>query len=276
LPLFLSVAVMAIILTSCAFYFIARRIDLCGVRLIVIISAFNLLFCALFPLVFALLSGVDLRGEPALGHVRVLAVMLALLAVYEIMIVWRAALHSPSINLNVPVPAPDAREMAPAEADDSLIAPDFGAETPAFAENAYAGGGFEAGFDKKPVDSVKNLDKMGMTIEFHEDSKAIEINLLIDSAFDCLNGGRLEEAAEYFYNAIEKHPSLGLEIMIAIQLSMIYSELGHADLSLDILTHYKDKYRDQLSGEDMASIEAGIGIIEAVVAGIGGDGYETN
>jgi hypothetical protein len=174
------------------------------------------------------------------------------------------------LNLNVPIPEPDPPVDENNEADGEAIDENILKTTPIGSDNM----GFNGGNGKNTVDTVKNIDKMGMTIEFHEDSKAIEINILIDNAFDSLNGGMLEEAAEYFYSAIDKRPSLGLEIKIAIQLSMIYSELGHADLSLDILTNYRDKYQDKFTEEDRASIEAGISIIEAVVAGIGGDVYE--
>ena len=86
----------------------------------------------------------------------------------------------------------------------------------------------------------------------------------------------LEEAAGHFYSAMEKHPPLSLEIQIAIQLSMIYSELGRADLSYDILIGYNDKYRNQLSDEDEAMLNTGISMIESVIAGNGGNGDEKN
>jgi len=270
LALFICVTVIATAVTSYLFFYVSKRLNLCGKSLIITVSVLNALFCMLFPLLFAFLSGDSGDRSPSRGLGATFAILALWTVFYVILVVWRVALRSPALNLGIPIPSPDTPVISQNEARSDETDANPSKTAPEKDEND----GIDDEYGKNTVDTIQNIDKMGMTIEFHEDSKTIEINILIDNAFDSLNAGRLEEAAEYFYSAIVKKPSLGLEIKIAIQLGMIYHELGHADLSLDILTNYRDKYQDQFTEEDKASIEAGINIIEAVVASIGGDVYE--
>jgi hypothetical protein len=245
LALFICVAAVAAAAMSVAFYFAVKRFGIYKKSLIAAVTALNAAFCAAFPLLFAAIGGGAGGDGAPRSPAAAIAALAALTAIYVIIVVWRVALRSPSLRLNVPIPGPDASEPA------------NGTEN-----------------EKNIVDSATNLGKMGMNIELHRNIGENDVNSLINLGFDCLNGGKMEEAAGYFFNAIEKHPPLGLELQIAIQLCMIYLELGRADLSFEILSGYDAEYRDRLSGEDRERLDAGLAAVRPAIAGVGGDGYE--
>ena len=239
-------AVSAVI--STLFYNVSKRIDLCKKSLIATVSVLNALFCAIFPLLIALISGQAKNGAPSrnLGAVAVYMSLLTLL--YLFIIIWRVMLRSPSLKFNMPFPIPEQYEKMPQNIE----------------------------YKKDSVDTAANIDKMGNITEIQQDNAENKVILLINLAFNSLEGGKLEEAAMNFYSALENKPPLSLEIQIAIQLGMIYSELGQAALSYDILNGYYNDYQDQLSKEDKMMLEAGINMVGPVVANIGGDGDEKN
>jgi len=289
LTVYTCAAVIVSALISLLFYLFTRRRGPCKKSLIAAVTVLNILFCVAVPWLFYFFGGDDGSGAPALGLPAVLLILLALFVVYVAAVVWGVVLRAPGLRLNAPLPEADAgggRYGAP------LPEADVGSYSPHLAEPAPAGGfsskntqiqddiatqtGENADFIKNSVDRAKKLDKMIMSGDFHQDTDNSDVISLINSAFDCLGGGKLEEAAEYFYCAIEKRPPLSLEIKIATQLSMVYSELGRTELSSDILSEYGKHYQDQLDDEDRAVLLAGVGINESMVAGIGGDGNEKN
>ena len=277
-------------ITSCIFYIYAKRTGLCKLSLIIKLAALNVAFCVLFPLLFSLISGETEYNAPSLGLTVVFSILILLTVIYIFFVMWRVVLRSPSIKLNVPIPkmdtaaaiitVPDMIDTGDEAAADIIDTGDeaaadlveTGDEVPGITEIE----GFSVERLKKSVDTAQNLDKMGMSLDIQPNSKEKAIDIIITHAFDSLYGGKLEEAAGYFYQAIGMEPPVSLEIKIAIQLSMVYYELGQADLSLDVLKSYSEKYQDELSDEDKASIEAGVLIIGKAVASIGGDGYEKN
>jgi len=212
-----------------------------------LLTVLNAAFCAIFPLMFSFLSGKKGRVYPTLEIWAVIAIMFLVTAAYVVVLIWRLALRSRGVKLNVPLPAPD-----PVLINDNVE------------------------FVKDSVDTSQIIDKMGISNTPGQEIRHDDIKIFINKAFDCLNGGDPVEAAEYFYYAITQHPPLYLEIQIVIQLSMVYSELGRADLSLDIMNEYIEKYRNILSDSDMAALMAGVSIIESMLASIGGDGNEEN
>lgn len=255
MPLFICVTVLTTAASSILFYYAAKRLGINNKRLIAAVSALNALFCAAFPLLFAFVSGWADGRAPMRRPAAVFAALILWTAAYVAIILWRVVLRSPSFRFKaqIPVPDPDGPVLEPVNI-------------------------------KNNIDSAINIGKMGMNAELRRDNGENDVFIheihensvdsLINRAFDCLNGGKKEEAAEYFYSAIEMRPPLSLELQIAIQLSMIYMELGRADLSFDIMTGYDEKYRDRLSGEDKGSLDAGLSIIKSAVAGVGGNGYE--
>ena len=255
LPLFACVAILAAAGTSFLLYFAAKRLGIYNKPLIAGVSALNALFCVAFPPLIAFFGG---RGGGAPRNpAAVLAVMALLSAIYACAVIWRVVLRSPSFKPDIPIPAPDPPEPA-----------------------------FESGNDKNIVDSAINIDKMGMNAEPRRETDENDVkiddfyengvDLALNRAFDSLVSGKMEEAAEYFISAIEMRPPLSLEIQIAIQLSMIYMDLGCADLSFDIMAGYDAKYGNRLSGEDKERLDAAVSIVKSAVAGAGGDGYEEN
>jgi len=213
--------------------------------MIIAITALNILFSAVFPLLYALLSGLAADGAPRRGPRAVIPVLAVWAIVYIFIIIWRVVLRSPNLRLNAPLPA---------------AGPDFNIKTDIYEKNS--------------VDTAHNIDKMDISNKSNRNYSRDDVDFLINHAFDSLHGGNLEEAAEYFYNAIELNPPLNLELLIAVQLSVIYCDLGHPDLSSDIMDGYYKKYWDILSDSDKAVIMAGVSIIESKTAGIGGDGNE--
>ena len=248
MALFIFAVIIAAAATSSLFIYIAKRISLCKGSLIAAISIMNVLFCTAFPLLFALVSGESgggaaqtsdgavLAGDtlPLRGLPAVFAVMALWAVFYAALVVWRVVLRSGSARFGVPLPVPI----------------------------------------KDSVDTATNIDKMSNITDLRQDIGDGDVSMLLERAFECLGDGKPEDAAEYFYSAIEKRPPLGLEIQIAIQLGTIYCELGRSELTYEILTGYIDQYRDRLSDADMAALAAGVSMVESVVAGIGGDGYE--
>ena len=254
LAVFICVTIAVTAVVSFLFYIVAKRLKLLDKSLIILISILNVLFCAAFPLLAALFGG-DARtadGAPSRGLLTVFILLAIWVLFYIFLITWRVILHSPAVRLFLRVPEPESKEPG------------------AVFEDIYSESG------KDTVDTAINLDKMGIITEIHHEADENDVKSLINRAFDSLNGGQLNEAAEYFYSAIEKRPPLNLEIQIAIQLSVIYGELGQADLALDILTGYNEQYRSRLTDEDKASLDFGVSMIETIVAGIGGDGHEKN
>ncbi|MCL2058920.1 MAG: hypothetical protein FWH01_07655 [Oscillospiraceae bacterium] len=285
--LFIGAVILAAAATSLLFIYISKRMNLCRPSLIVAVSALNALFCAAFPPLFALFSGDLGNGMPARGLVAVFAIMALWAVFYVALVIWRVVLRSPSVRLNAPVPRPDLRlrvdnaEMAArrenvAAFDEMERAnPEKSVEiTPFDVKNM----GIDTESVKNSVDTALIIDKMGNIDEMHpnldNESEKGGVAQLIERAFECLNDGNKEDAAEYFYSAIEKHPPLNLEIQIAIQLGIIYCELERAELAYDILTSYSANYRDRLTDADRETLDTGVSMVESIVAGIGGDGYE--
>jgi tetratricopeptide (TPR) repeat protein len=106
------------------------------------------------------------------------------------------------------------------------------------------------------VDSAQNIDKMGMVGELCPDGGESDADELVKFAFLRLQSGMLEEAAEYFYQAIEKRPGRDLEFKLVIELCQIYRALGSVELALDILENYRDNYRDQIPRHDLDAMES--------------------
>jgi hypothetical protein len=109
---------------------------------------------------------------------------------------------------------------------------------------------------KNVVDSAQNLDKMRLVEKAVSEGDGMDANELVDHAFEFLDSGRLEEAAEYFYAAMGKRPAMELEFKIVIMLCHIYIEYGNSGLSLDILESYRDKYGDVMPVGDLYEMES--------------------
>ena len=265
--LFAGVAVLVTVITSALFYLIAKKIDLCKKSLMIKLMAYNAVFCVAFPAFIAVLGGETQSGVPSRGLAAVFSILAIWTALYIVFVIWRVILRSGDVKLKLPVPVPETHSSILNEISINDVE-----NLPDDSKNA----GYEPNFDQNAVDTVLNVGKMGIVTEQDPKTDLNDVNSLINLAFDSLYGGKLEEAAEYFYNAIDTRPPLNLEVMIAIQLCMIFSELGRADLSYDILTGYNEKYREQLSDEDRTALEYGVNLLKSVVTGIGGDGYEKN
>ena len=261
MAVYIGVIIAVTALTSCVGFFIFKRVGIHAKSLIISIAALNILFCAIFPLLFAFISGGAgaSDGSPARGLPVVFFVLVILTLIYIAFIIWRVALRSPGFLLNMPIPTPDSAETG----GEAVLAPNN-------AEDAS----IMTGNEKDIIDTALNIDKMGIITASQIDADNYDVNALLNRAFDSLGGGRLDEAAECFYGAMEKHPPLNLEIQIAIQLCMVYIELGQAELAFDILVGYNDQYRNRLSEEDKSILETGISMIESMATGIGGNGYE--
>jgi hypothetical protein len=266
MPLFIFVAAVVTAVTSFLFYLISGNLNLYKKRHIIVISVLNILFCASFPLLFALVSGESGNGMPSRGLGTVFIVMAIWTFIYLTVIIWRVALRSSGVRLIAPLPEPLS---APADMD---ITGKLNENIP----DIYGDPAILSDSKKDSVDTDANIDKMGIVTENQQRYENEDVNSLVNQAFDCLSSGNLEEAAEYFYSAIDKHPPLNLEVQIAIQLSMVYCELGKADLSYDILVVYKNQYRSRLTDEDKKTLDTAFGIVDSIVAGNGGDGYEKN
>ena len=311
MTVYVCASVTAATVSSIVFYFYAKKIKLCGRALIITAGVLNALFCAVFPLLFSAISGVSGQNEPVNGFPTVLIILLIIFILYLGLLVIGFVLRSPGVKLNAPLPAPDGAQAYVAVGEAGVVnavgaagnvnavgsvghLSAVGAAVAGSVKTSdYSGAAYgilpagasstpdEPLFGKNSVDTAQNIDKMGISADLlgNMDSgsdRLDDVDYLVNCAFDSLGAGNLEEAAEYFYNAIDKHPKLGLEVQIAIQLSMIYSEIGHAGLSLDILKGYITKYGDLLSDMDMAALEAGVSNIEIIVAGSGGEVNEEN
>ena len=302
MTVFISAIVLVTVITSFLFYFISKRLDLCKKSLVIIISVLNVLFCTLFPLMIALFSGKAVDGSPSLNLGAVAVIMALWTVFYLVVIIWRVVLRSRSLKLNIPVPLPEQNALYTGEAE--AAAEETADETAMRAAEAEAEAAAEAPLfdtsgdiieiiDVKPqeitaekdiyinnekeyVDTTVNIDKMGNITELQQDDENNNVISLINRAFNSLEDGNLEEAAMHFYSAIEKKPPLSLEIQIAVQLSMVYSELGRADLSCDILDEYYNEYWNRLSDEDKLILETGVSIVRTVATSIGGNGDEKN
>ena len=240
--IFVFTVAAAIAATSIVFYMIAKRLGLCKKTLIFLLTALDCVFCLSFPLLFALISGKNKAGAPALGFGAAITVLALWFILYLASVARRVALRSSGLDLKVPVPEPD---------------------------QVYDNTGKKPVYDntgKKPVDSAQNIDKMDINTANCENADIPAINALIERAFECLDGGKLEEAAGFFYEAIVKRPPLELDIQIAIQLGMVYSELGRPEFALDVLYSYMQTYRGRLSGDNKAALGAAIDIIETAIA----------
>ena len=266
------------LITSFVFYYISKRLSLCKTSLVVTISVLNVLFCAIFPLLVAVLSG-DARGGAPLRNLWVVALAMLLWAIFYLaLIILRVMLRSPSLKFSIPIPIPEPNmAVSPiAETPVTVYSDKTAGLTGAKPAEAIAVEAVQTAYEKDTVDTAANLDKMGNTTELKQGTGKNNVSLLISHAFDCLEAGMLEDAAVHFYEAIENRPPLSLEIQIAIQLCMIYNELGQAELSYEILNGYYTEYQNQLSDKDRLILETGIDIVGSVTAGIGGYGDEKN
>ena len=288
MAVFICAIVLAAAVTSYFAHLILKRLGINKKFLVMVIAALNVLFCAAFPFLFALLSGRPdaVNRAPARGAPAVLTILILFMLLYVIFIVWRIVLRSPALSLNTPIPEPESADanagFAKTTENDGLISDrldidlDFDPKVVEITQKYSDNANIIDGYEKDTVDTATNIDKMGIITELHHTSDENDVNSLVNRAFDSLGGGKLDEAAEYFYSAIENHPPLNLEIQIAIQLCMVYLDLGQADLAFDILVGYNDQYRNRLSDEDKSILETGISMIESVVTDIGGNGYEKN
>jgi len=165
----------------------------------------------------------------------VISILALWTVIYIALLVWGVVLKSNGLRLNTPVPAPDSQTGTNGFTGGYQDAYKPDGNPPNNAE--------KLGFIKNSVDSAQNLDKMSISMESLQDMRNMDLDSIINQAFDFLGGGMLEKAAEYFYCAMEKNPPKYLEYQIALQLSMIYNELGRKDLSSDILAVYGDQYQ---------------------------------
>ena len=284
MTVYVCASVTAAAVSSLVFYFYVKRINLCGKSVIIASGVMNALFCAVFPLLFSAVSGAKERNEPVNSLLTVFIILIIIYLLYLGLLVSVVVLRSPGVRLNAPMPSPDGIDVISQDAlsvSEYAGVPGTGFSNPPESPGDALAAADVPEFGKNSVDTAQNIDKMGIGTDSRQISKQHNedidnLNYLVNCAFDSLGSGKLEEAAEYFYSAIDRHPPLSLEVQIAIQLAMIYSEIGHAELSLDILRGYIFNYKEFLSDSDMAALEAGVGNIEISVAGIEGDVNEEN
>jgi hypothetical protein len=102
---------------------------------------------------------------------------------------------------------------------------------------------------EKSVDSVENIDKMGI------ENELTDIDAFIEEAFRLKKQGDLEGAALYYLYVLDSRPSRNLVFWIVLDICVIYKELGQESLAMDILSGYAEKYSEVMSYDIRKEIE---------------------
>ncbi len=117
--------------------------------------------------------------------------------------------------------------------------------------------GFEENAEEKSVDSIENIDKMGIENNIH-DNELLTIEECIDEAFRLRVQGDLEGSILYYMYALDKKPQKELTFWIVLDICVMYKILGQQDLALDILDNYYDIYGEEMDNSVRKEIESNL------------------
>jgi outer membrane protein assembly factor BamD (BamD/ComL family) len=112
---------------------------------------------------------------------------------------------------------------------------------------------------------TSNMEELGtINISDHDtpNMEKMELSGLIESGFDRMDSGDIEQAAEFFSEALGRRPSKKLEFNIVLKLCHIYMEFGQAELAIDILESYRTKYGDRIDPDVLTEMEILINELE--------------
>lgn len=96
---------------------------------------------------------------------------------------------------------------------------------------------------EKSVDSIENIDKMGIENKVQE-SEILTIEECIEEAFRLKEQDDGEGAILYYMYALDKKPHKELTFWIVLDICVIYKALGQYELAYDILNSYDDVFGD--------------------------------
>lgn len=112
------------------------------------------------------------------------------------------------------------------------------------------------------VDSVENIDKMGIENNVH-DREPLTIAECIEEAFRLKETGDSEGAIIYYMYALDKKPQRDLTFWIVLDICVMYKTLGQQELALNILNSYYDIYGGIMDISVKEEIEKNLNDIQA-------------
>lgn len=107
---------------------------------------------------------------------------------------------------------------------------------------------------EKSVDSIENIDKMGIENKVQE-SENLTINECIEEAFRLKEQADGEGAILYYMYALDKQPEKELAFWIVLDICVLYKTLGQSELAYDILNSYNDAFGDIMDDSVRKEIE---------------------
>jgi hypothetical protein len=107
----------------------------------------------------------------------------------------------------------------------------------------------------KLVDSDKNIDTISVSDYELPKLEEMGISDLISSGFDRMGSGELEQAAEFFNEALMRRLSKELELNLVAKLCYIYKEIGLAEYALYIVDSYRTKYSGRINQDILTEME---------------------
>ncbi|MEN6315620.1 MAG: hypothetical protein ABFD25_15405 [Clostridiaceae bacterium] len=107
---------------------------------------------------------------------------------------------------------------------------------------------------EKSVDSIENIDKMGIENKVQE-SENLTISECIEEAFRLKEQADGEGAILYYMYALDKQPEKELAFWIVLDICVLYKTLGQSELAYDILNSYNDAFGDIMDDSVRKEIE---------------------
>lgn len=282
---YVIVVFSTVVITSALLLLIFRRIKLLNYRTVLAIALSSVLSALIFPELFNMVSG----SRPGAADIPVLLFIMVTTAVMYIIL---ALILGMIISFVVPegvfkaqavtgksekVREPQMKEAVMSETDSD---PDSGENYLAnifnsrivdnSSENANNGDNRpeEENYLEKSVDSVENIDKMGLETESIPEEvglKAAEnlsINDCVDEAFRLKELGDLEGAILYYMYALDRKPGKDLVFWIVLDICVLYKSLGQADFAHEMLSGYVATYSDVMDSSVMEEIERNLEYIQ--------------
>lgn len=253
-----------VVITSALLMYILNKIEMLNYRMILAVSVSSVLAGLLFPGIFNLISTyksgiLDVANMTfVLAATLVLYIMLVFILSIIISIVIPDSTFAviasgiKKVRIYGAAQTPTVEKLEAAGNENSNQETNYLEEIygSLVAENANIGSNDDIKAQElennleKSVDSVINIDKMGLETFKQDISSHLSLEECLDEAFRLKGQDDFEGAILYFMYALDRKPDKDLAFWIVLDICVLYKSMSQVEFARDMLSSYFDAYSD--------------------------------